>query len=123
VSVGGRAAQADGERRGALTPAMIERLSRRGTPVVVAPEAGGGAGITDDEFVVAGASIGNPATADVLVCVNPPAQTELERLREGTVLIGFLAPLTAPQRLEQLDRAGIVAFAMESMPRNWRAPA
>ena len=39
----------------------------------------------------------------------------------GTVLIGFLAPLTDPEGIERLRRQGVVAFAMESVPRITRA--
>ena len=39
----------------------------------------------------------------------------------GTVLIGFLAPLTDPEGIERLQRQGVVAFAMESVPRITRA--
>lgn len=41
----------------------------------------------------------------------------------GTVLIGFLAPLTDPEGIEHLRRHGVVAFAMESVPRITRAQA
>ena len=44
-----------------------------------------------------------------------------ERLRDGQVLIGFLQPLTDPQGIERLSQRGVVAFAMESIPRITRA--
>ena len=42
-------------------------------------------------------------------------------MAEGTVLIGFLSPLTDPEGIERLRRQGVIAFAMESVPRISRA--
>ena len=39
----------------------------------------------------------------------------------GTVLIGFLAPLTDAEGIDRLQQRGVVAFAMESVPRITRA--
>ena len=50
--------------------------------------------VTDEAYTAAGASIGDPWAADVVVKVAPPTTEEIGRLRSGTVLIGFLAPLS-----------------------------
>src|SRR5262249_23509833 len=50
----------------------------------------------------------------------PPA-AEAEQLGSGTVLVGFLAPLTDAAGVERLRGRGVVAFAMESVPRITRA--
>jgi NAD(P) transhydrogenase subunit alpha len=42
-------------------------------------------------------------------------------MAEGTVLIGFLSPLTDADGIERLRRQGVIAFAMESVPRISRA--
>ena len=42
-------------------------------------------------------------------------------MRDGAVLIGFLAPLTDPEGIERLQASGVTAFAMESIPRITRA--
>ncbi len=123
VTVGVLAEHADGERRVALTPAMISRLARRNVAVVRAPDTGTSAGISADEFSAAGATSGDPTTADVVVCVGPPAASDVERLRHGTVVAGFLAPLSDPDGIERLNQAGVIAFAMESIPRITRAQA
>ncbi|MPZ00644.1 MAG: NAD(P)(+) transhydrogenase (Re/Si-specific) subunit alpha [Actinophytocola sp.] len=123
VTVGVLAEQADGERRVALTPAMISRLARRNVAVVLAPGAGASAGISADEFTAAGATSGDPTTTDVVVCVGPPAASDVERLRPGTVVAGFLAPLSDHDGIERLNQAGVIAFAMESIPRITRAQA
>jgi H+-translocating NAD(P) transhydrogenase subunit alpha len=110
-----------GERRVALVPKAVERLCGRGLHVVVEPGAGLGALIPDDRYTEAGAEMGDPWSADVVVKVAPPTSEEIGRLRSGATLIGFLAPLTSPETLSALREAGVVAFAMESIPRISRA--
>ncbi|QJY46487.1 Re/Si-specific NAD(P)(+) transhydrogenase subunit alpha [Pseudonocardia broussonetiae] len=109
------------ERRVALVPKVVEKLRTRGVEVVVESGAGLGALIPDELYVAAGATIGDPWSADVVVKVAPPSTEEIGRLRSGATLIGFLAPRTAPESLAALKAAGVVAFAMESIPRISRA--
>ncbi|WP_141278880.1 Re/Si-specific NAD(P)(+) transhydrogenase subunit alpha [Pseudonocardia hydrocarbonoxydans] len=110
-----------GERRVALVPKVVEKLVGKGVRVVVESGAGLGALIPDDVYVAAGATIGDPWTADVVAKVAPPTTEEIGRLRRGATLIGFLAPRTAPESLAALKEAGVVAYAMEAIPRISRA--
>jgi proton-translocating NAD(P)+ transhydrogenase subunit alpha len=112
---------AEGEHRVAMVPDVVKRLTASKVDVVVEAGAGAGARIPDDHFTEAGATIGNPWDADVVVKVAPPTQEEIGRLRDGSVFIGFLQPLTNPEIAEALRSAGITAFAMESIPRISRA--
>ena len=68
---------APGERRVALVPALVGRLRARGVTVVVEPGAGLGALIPDEQYTAAGASIGDPWAADVVVKVAPPTAEEI----------------------------------------------
>jgi NAD(P) transhydrogenase subunit alpha len=110
-----------GEHRVAMVPEVVQRLGRSGVEVVVEAGAGAGARIPDDHYTEAGATIGDPWQADVVVKVAPPSQEEIGRLRSGAVFIGFLQPLTNPEIAEALGRQGVTAFAMESIPRISRA--
>jgi NAD(P) transhydrogenase subunit alpha len=110
-----------GERRVALVPDVVKRLGARGIDVVFEPGAGEEALIPDALYVDAGASAGDPWSADVAVKVAPPSGDEIARLDRGAVLIGFLAPRTQPETLEALSEAGVTAFAMEAIPRISRA--
>jgi NAD(P) transhydrogenase subunit alpha len=112
---------AAGERRVALVPKVVERLRSRGVHVVVESGAGLGALIPDGQYAEAGATIGDPWSADVAVKVAPPTAAEIGRLRSGATLIGFLTPLTSPETVSALRDAGVVGFAMESIPRISRA--
>ena len=111
-----------GERRVALVPDVVARLSGGGFEVVVEREAGGAASFTDASYDGAGAQLVSDAfDVDAVVKVRKPTEAELEKLRDGRVLVGFLEPLTDPDGVEQLAARGVTAFAMESIPRITRA--
>ncbi len=109
-----------GERRVALVPETIGRLGE-GVDVVVESGAGQAASFSDEAYTEAGASIGDPWSAEVVAKVAPPTAEEAARLREGQVLIAFLQPLTDTAGVERLAAAGVHAFALESVPRITRA--
>ena len=109
-----------GERRVALVPETIGRLGA-GVEVIVEAEAGNAASFADDAYREAGATIGDPWSAEVVAKVAPPSADEVARLRSGQVLIAFLQPLTDAAGVERLAAAGVQAFALESIPRITRA--
>jgi NAD(P) transhydrogenase subunit alpha len=103
----------------ALVPESIARLD--GFDVVVGPGAGFEAGFGDQAYVDAGAEIGDPWSAGVVVKVQKPSVEEAARLRDGSTLIAFLEPLTDAEGIDRLAGQGVLAFAMESVPRITRA--
>ena len=113
---------APGERRVALVPETVGRLAGAGFEVAVERGAGAVAAFPDEAFAEAGASlVGNALDADAVVKVQKPSAAEVEALRDGSVLVAFLQPLTDPEGIERLGARGVVAFAMESIPRITRA--
>jgi NAD(P) transhydrogenase subunit alpha len=114
-----------GERRVALVPESVGRLSARGFALAVERGAGAAAGFGDDEYAAAGAEVVARddllAGADAVVRVTSPSADEVAALAPGTVVIGFLSPLTDTEGIERLAARGVVAFAMESIPRITRA--
>ena len=123
MKVGVTRETAAGERRVALVPDSVGRLAQTGIEVVVEPAAGDEAAYPDEAYREAGAELGQPWDADAVVKVQAPAAAEVERLHDGQVLIGFLQPLTDHKSIERLAARGVVAFAMESIPRITRAQA
>jgi proton-translocating NAD(P)+ transhydrogenase subunit alpha len=121
MNVGVPKETAPGERRVALVPDVVKRLKGKGVEVVVEAGAGERALIPDELFTEAGATVGDPWEADVVVKVAAPGEEEIGRLRSGSVLVGFLAPRTEPETLKALAGAGVTAFAMEAIPRISRA--
>jgi NAD(P) transhydrogenase subunit alpha len=113
--------QTAGERRVAIVPEAAQRLSQGGVDVVVEAGAGEAAFQPDSAYEEAGASIGDGFSGDVVAKVAPPTAEEIGRLSRGKVLIGFLAPLSAPDTVRSLADAGVTSFAMEAIPRITRA--
>jgi NAD(P) transhydrogenase subunit alpha len=105
----------------ALVPKVVERLTGKGLEIVVEAGAGVGALMPDELFVAAGAKVGDPWDADVVVKVAPPTEEEIGRLRRGGTYVGFLAPRSEPAITDDLRRAGVTGFAMEAIPRISRA--
>jgi NAD(P) transhydrogenase subunit alpha len=115
---------AEREHRVALVPEVVKRLVGKDHQVTVQAGAGAGARLPDELFTDAGAQIGDDVwSADVVVKVAPPSSEEISRLGSGTVLIGFLNPLGAPDTTRALASAGATALAMEAIPRISRAQA
>jgi H+-translocating NAD(P) transhydrogenase subunit alpha len=125
MNVGVPRETAPGERRVALVPEVTGRLAGGGFTVLVERGAGAEAGFADEAFDEAGARLVGAdelyREVDAIVKVAKPTPTEIERLRDGVVLIGFLQPLTDPGTSRALAERGAVAFAMESIPRITRA--
>ncbi|SUA77187.1 NAD(P) transhydrogenase subunit alpha part 1 [Nocardia otitidiscaviarum] len=109
------------ERRVALVPKIIPSLLKQGVEVIVESGAGLGALIPDELYTEAGATIGDPWNADVIVKVAPPNDAEIAKLSAGQTLIGFLAPRNAENKIDALKAAGVQAFAVEAIPRISRA--
>jgi NAD(P) transhydrogenase subunit alpha len=116
---------AAGEHRVALVPEVVGKLKAKGLDVVVQSGAGADALLPDAAFSEAGAQITADAkeiwSCEVVVTIAPPTPTEIAQLGAGSILIGFLAPLTSPQTTSALARAKATAFAMEAIPRISRA--
>jgi NAD(P) transhydrogenase subunit alpha len=120
---------AAGERRVALVPSVVAKLTEGGFEVVVETGAGAEAGYPDADYGEAGAKTAAAAElfggADGLLKVREPARgpagDELEQLREGAVVIGFLQPLTNADLVKRLVDRRVTSFAMEVIPRTTRA--
>ena len=110
-----------GERRVALVPETTAKLAAAGFEIVVEPGAGQAASFLDSAYADAGAALGSPWEADLVVKVRKPSEDEVSRLHDGQLLIGFLDPLADPEGVERLASRGVIAFAMESIPRITRA--
>ena len=116
---------AEREKRVALVPEVVRKLTGKGHDVVVEAGAGRAALIPDELFSEQGARIasdpGEVWQADVVAKVAPPSTEEIGRLGPDSVLMGFLQPLTAPDTVRALADSGATAFALEAVPRISRA--
>ena len=128
LSVGAPAQTLKGERRVALTPAVVPALLKLGARVVIEAGAGEPAGFQDAAYADRGASVGTreqALDADVLAAVRvvggAPESPDLERLRQGQVVVGMSAPLAAPEVAAAVAARGVTLFSLELVPRITRA--
>jgi NAD(P) transhydrogenase subunit alpha len=91
----------------------------------VAVEAGAGqrAGILDADYQAAGATVGQGVTkdADIVLKVRRPSAQELKSYKKGALVVAIMDPYGNEAALKEMAQAGVVAFAMELMPRITRA--
>lgn len=110
-----------GERRVAATPATVAQLVKLGYDVVVQAGAGAGSAFSDESYAGAGATVGDPLSADILFAINPPTAEQLDRLAPGATLIGMLNPRLDQAFVGELARRPITALSMDAVPRISRA--
>ena len=124
VTIGVLREQKPNETRVATTPAEVKRLHKLGVTFLVEKEAGAAAGYDDQSYADEGASLVDRSTAlaaKIILTVQPPEAADLDLIKRGSLLIGFLNPLADPALLEQLARRGVDACAVELIPRISRA--
>jgi len=112
-----------GEPRVAGTPDTVKKMIGLGAEVAVEPGAGEKSGILDADYSTAGASVGKDAVkgADVVLKVRRPTATELKSYKKDALVIAIMDPYGNQTALKGMADAGIIAFAMELMPRITRA--
>jgi NAD(P) transhydrogenase subunit alpha len=119
------------ERRVALVPDIVARLVKQGLEIWVEAGAGERAFFNDAAYEAAGATIIADSErlwseADILLKVSPPQEredgrSEIDLLKEGSVLISFLNPLGNPVIAQKLAARKVTALSMEMIPRTTRA--
>jgi NAD(P) transhydrogenase subunit alpha len=114
----------EGEKRVALVPDIINKLTRLGYEVSIESGAGTHSQATDEDFKSAGASVVNGDVlkdADVVLSVSPLTPSQMSSLKKGALTISFLSPVTAVDSIEAAASAGVTAFSLELVPRISRA--
>jgi H+-translocating NAD(P) transhydrogenase subunit alpha len=111
------------EPRVAATPETVKKMVGLGAEVAVEPGAGVKSGILDADYIAAGAAVTPDALngADIVLMVRRPERSTLSRLKKGALVIAIMDPYGQDDALRAMAEAGIVAFAMELLPRITRA--
>ena len=121
MKVGVARESAAGERRVALVPEGLGKLTAAGLEILVEAGAGAGATIPDQAYVDAGATIAKTddlyKACDVILRVQKPDKGEAKRLRSGQAVIGLLQPLLDPGLMQALAKAGVTAISLDAIPR------
>ncbi len=118
------AAESDAaEPRVAGTPETVKKFIALGATVAVEPGAGLRCGILDDEFKAAGATVtkGAAKDADIVLKVRRPSPDEIKSYKKGAMVAAIMDPYGNEVAIKAFADAGLVAFAMELMPRITRA--
>jgi len=113
-----------GEKRVALVPDIISKLTRAGLDVVIESGAGIASQFSDQQFIDAGATVksGNViGDADIVAAVSPLTPDQMKSLKKGAITISFLPPTTATDSIDAAASAGVTAIALELVPRISRA--
>jgi len=112
---------APGERRVALVPEALAKLTATGLEILVEQGAGKGALIPDSAYEDAGAKVVSTGDlygqSDVILRVQKPSVEEAKRLRKGQAVIGLLQPLLDPQLMATLAEDGVSAISLDAIPR------
>ena len=114
----------DGEKRVALVPDIISKLTKAGLEVVIESGAGLHAQFSDAEFTAAGANVRSGdvlSDADVVAAVSPLTPAQIKTLKKGAITLSFLSPTTAVESIEASAAAGVTAISLELVPRIARA--
>ena len=114
----------EGERRVAVVPSILKQLGKLGVEVLLEQGAGVDSGFADGDYEDATLVDGADALyaqADVVLKVQPPSVEEAAKLKEGSLLIGFLAPHQSDELIKVLQQRRVTALAMELVPRISRA--
>ncbi|PWT92213.1 MAG: NAD(P)(+) transhydrogenase (Re/Si-specific) subunit alpha [Acidobacteria bacterium] len=117
---------APGETRVAATPQTAVLYVKDKHEVLIEAGAGLGASFNDEAYKSVGAqivanSVELHKAADIILKVQPPLKNEVELLREGSSYIGFLAPFTNREVIQEFVKRKITGFSMEFIPRITRA--
>ncbi len=118
MQIGILSEKAPGEHRVAATPQTAATYIEWGWQVDVEAGAGTSAGFPDRLYSETGANIVDgpiARSADIVLCVDAPEQ--LNELKPGSVLVGFLDPFVDTELILSLAERGVTALAVEAIPR------
>ncbi|HEY8637557.1 MAG TPA: Re/Si-specific NAD(P)(+) transhydrogenase subunit alpha [Candidatus Limnocylindrales bacterium] len=121
MKVGVAKETAAGERRVALVPEALGKLTAAGLEVLVEAGAGAGAAFPDQAFADAGATVVSTkelyAQSDVILRIQKPSEAEIGMMRAGQAVLGLLQPLIDPRTGAALAKQGVTAISLDAIPR------
>lgn len=116
----------DNEKRVAITPESVKKLVETGLEIYIETGAGEASSYPDSLYTEAGAKIKSDrntifSDCDILLAVNAPSVTDLQKMKKGSVLISFIWPLQNPEYIDALKEQQVSGMAMDTIPRISRA--
>jgi NAD(P) transhydrogenase subunit alpha len=124
VTIGALREHVPGETRVALVPEIADKFAAAGARVLIERGAGVSAQFPDALYKKvewADNAQGILSSADILLTVQPLSVQQIQTLKSGTVVIGFMQAYSQTEAVKALRDRQITAFAMELVPRISRA--
>ncbi|MBD2858966.1 NAD(P) transhydrogenase subunit alpha [Spongiibacter sp. KMU-158] len=116
---------AQGENRVAIIPSDAKKLVRAGASVMIESGIGLGSGYSDNDYVEAGATVGERAnvvsTADIVLRIAKPNIDEVKQLKAGCIHISYLDPFNEHDLIKAFRDQNVTAISMEMIPRSTRS--
>ncbi len=114
------------DKRTAITPDNVGKLTRIGAEVLVEAGLGFGCGYSDEQYQMAGAKVTGKRqelfdAADVVLRIHKPGADEIRQLKKGTIHISYLDPFNERSLVEALRDQLVSVISMEMIPRTTRA--
>ncbi len=108
------------EYRVGMTPISVREAVSRGHEVIIETDAALRQGLSNDDYIKAGASIAGSAAeifakADMIVKVKEPQPAECKMLRAGQTLFTYLHLAPDPEQAKALMASGVTAIAYETV--------
>jgi H+-translocating NAD(P) transhydrogenase subunit alpha len=121
MKVGVAKETAPGERRVALVPEALGKLTAAGLEVLVEAGAGAGAAFPDQAYADAGGTVVTTVElygqSDIILRIQKPTASEISVMRAGQTVLGLLQPLIDPQTAAALAKHGVTAISLDAIPR------
>lgn len=113
------------EYRVGIVPSGVRTLVESEHRVVIEAGAGAGSGISDDEYIAAGAQILNGAkevydASDMIMKVKEPQPSEFNLFKDGQILYTYLHLAAEPEVTKMLLSKKIKSVAYETIERGDR---
>uniref|UniRef100_A0A6A7FTN8 NAD(P) transhydrogenase, mitochondrial n=3 Tax=Hirondellea gigas TaxID=1518452 RepID=A0A6A7FTN8_9CRUS len=112
------------EKRIAVSPTVVQILTKKGFKVIIASNAGDGAQFSNASFEKAGATIvtqDKSFAADLVLKVREPSVAEVAKFKEGSILYSFMYPARNKELVDKLAARKLTVFGMDCVPRISRA--
>jgi NAD(P) transhydrogenase subunit alpha len=124
ISVAVPTEQIPQERRVALVPDILQRVTKLGAQIIIEKAAGERAYFLDSDYQnceIVDSSEDLYNKADVILKVQAPTEAEIAQMKEGAIIIGFMSPYNDLNRVAKLRDQKVTSFSMELIPRISRA--
>ena len=114
------------EKRISLTPETAKNIIGLGLKVLIEKNYASHLGINDNDYKAVGVEIKSDSNevlslSNLIIKVNCPSESEINYLKENTILVGMLNPEQNNSQIKKIINKNIKTFSLELLPRITRA--